>query len=192
MPRSTMQVLKFRRRRESKTNYVKRLALVKGNMDRIVVRKSNRRIIGQIVRYDEKGDVVRYSADSNELKAMGWPSRSNKPTAYLTGILLGSKIKAEDKGSEFILDIGLSSPVKDSIPFVFAKGCIEGGMKVRGNIEIEQKAYDASLIANYAKELKEKDQKAYQRQFGSYIKENVQIEEMPKLFAEAKQKIMKK
>ncbi|MDE1761622.1 MAG: hypothetical protein KGH78_00310, partial [Candidatus Micrarchaeota archaeon] len=77
-------------------------------------------------------------------------------------------------------------------PFVFAKGCIEGGMKVRGNIEIEQKAYDASLIANYAKELKEKDQKAYQRQFGSYIKENVQIEEMPKLFAEAKQKIMKK
>ena len=58
---------KFRRRKLSLTNYKKRLAMVKGGLDRVVVRKSNKNIMGQIVRYDEKGDAVIASADSKEL-----------------------------------------------------------------------------------------------------------------------------
>lgn len=189
MVRRTIKELKFRRRRESKTNYAKRLALVKGNLYRVVVRHSNRRITGQVVDYDEKGDIVRYTADSTELIKMGWPSRSNRPTAYLTGMLLGSKISKEDMEREFILDIGLSAPVLNSIPFVFAKGCIDGGMKIRGNLEIDEKFYNASLTANYAKELKEKDGKAYEKQFATYIKSKVAVDSMPKLFIEAKEKI---
>ncbi|MDE1870232.1 MAG: 50S ribosomal protein L18 [Candidatus Micrarchaeota archaeon] len=189
MVRHNIQELKFRRRQESKTNYAKRLALVKGNIDRVVVRKSNRKIIGQVIRYAEKGDMVLYSADSNELMKMGWPSRGNRSTAYLTGMLLVSKLKEADRKNEFILDIGLSSPVVNSIPFVFAKGCIDNGMKLRGNFEIEEKMYNGTLLAEYAKALKEKEQKVYERQFGEYIKGKIQVESIPKLFVEAKEKI---
>ncbi len=129
--------LKFKRRRQGITNYKKRLALVKSGLDRVVVRQSSRKVLGQIVRYEEKGDKVVATADSAELqKQYGWPSRSNRATAYLTGLLLAKKAKAGE--AELVLDTGLSSPVKDSIPFVFAKGCIDGGLKIIGNIEIER------------------------------------------------------
>ncbi|MDE1855997.1 MAG: 50S ribosomal protein L18 [Candidatus Micrarchaeota archaeon] len=181
--------LKFRRRREAKTNYAKRLALVKGNMERVVIRKSNRKIIGQIIKYNEKGDVVLYSADSAELKKIGWPSRSNRATAYLTGMLLASKLNDSDRKKEHILDIGLSSPVSNSIPFVFAKGCIEGGMKVRGHFEIDESFYNGTLTAKYSDELKKNEQERYKAQFGGYIEEKITPDAIPKLFAEAKEKI---
>lgn len=189
MARKNIQELKFRRRREAKTNYSKRLALVKGNLERVVVRKSNKRVMGQIVRYEEKGDVVLYSADSKELKSFGWMGKSNRSTSYLTGMLLASKLSKEDREKEFILDIGLSSPVANSIPFVFAKGCVDNGLKLRGTFEIDEKVYNGSLVASYAKELKEKEAKAYEKQFGDYIKNKVQLESIPKLFEEAVAKI---
>lgn len=189
MARKIIQELKFRRRREAKTNYAKRLSLVKGNIARVVVRKSNKRVMGQIVRYEERGDVVLYSADSRELKNFGWTSRSNRSTSYLTGMLLASKIKKEDQGKEYILDIGLSTPVANSMPFVFAKGCIDNGLKLRGTFEIDEKVYNGSLVSNYAKELKEKEAKSYEKQFSGYIKNKVGLESIPKLFEEAKAKI---
>ena len=39
--------VKFRRRREGITNYKKRLALVKSGLERVVVRKTNKRIMGR-------------------------------------------------------------------------------------------------------------------------------------------------
>ena len=84
--------VKFRRRREGVTDYAKRLALVKSGLERVVVRKTNKRVLGQVIRYEEKGDKVIASAESGELaKKYGWPSRSNRPTAYLTGLLLARK-----------------------------------------------------------------------------------------------------
>ena len=46
----------FRRRREKKTNYEKRLALVKGEKPIMVVRRSNRYITVQFVEFNPKGD----------------------------------------------------------------------------------------------------------------------------------------
>lgn len=173
--------LKFKRRRQGVTNYKKRLALVKSGLDRVVVRQSGRRVLGQIVRYDAKGDAVVASADSAELaKQYGWPSRSNRATAYLTGLLLAKKAKRE---GELVLDTGLSSPVRDSIPFVFAKGCIDGGLKIIGNIEIDEKAYGAERMVKYAEALS-KSQKGT-KHFGAYGK----VESLPALFKEAKAKL---
>ncbi len=179
--------MKFRRRRESLTNYSKRIAMVKSGLERVVVRKSNSRITAQIVVYDEKGDRIKASVDSRELAKLGWPSRCNKPTAYLTGMLLAEKA---DKKSEYILDIGLSTPVSGSIPFVFAKGCIDGGMRIKGALDIKEEAYNASSISRYAEALK-KDQNKYTLQFGAYAREKVQPEGLQKLFTEVKAKIGK-
>ncbi|MDE1860907.1 MAG: 50S ribosomal protein L18 [Candidatus Micrarchaeota archaeon] len=181
--------LKFRRRRESLTDYRKRLALVKSGMDRVVIRKTNKRILAQIVRYTEKGDVTAISVDSNELEDFKWSPRANRPTAYLTGLLLARKLKAEDAQKEHILDIGLSSPVKNSIPFVFAKGCIDGGMKLRGSIEIDEKVYNYSNV-KHVMELKEKDPDGYKRQYGKYLEKGAAPETLHKSFTDAKAMIL--
>ena len=46
----------FRRRREGRTDYRHRAALLRGKLPRAVVRKSNRNITVQLVTYDDKGD----------------------------------------------------------------------------------------------------------------------------------------
>ena len=74
-----------RRRRTATTNYPKRIRELKGGMPRLVVRKSNRGVLLQVVNYEENGDKVVASATSKELKKMGWEPRCNIPTAYLTG-----------------------------------------------------------------------------------------------------------
>lgn len=183
---ASIKDIKFRRRRESKTNYRKRLALVKSNMCRIVVRKSNKRIMGQIVKYEERGDKVLAYAGSEELKKFNWQSRANRSTAYLTGLLLAKKAKSLSQ--ECILDIGLSQPVKNSIPFVFAKGCVDGGLKINGSFDIDAKVYDLSG-SNYAKELKEKDPEKYKKEYSSYIKAKLEPESLHVLFEEVKKKI---
>jgi large subunit ribosomal protein L18 len=177
--------LRFKRRRLALTDYKKRLALIKSGLDRLVVRRSNRYIQGQVIRYAEKGDVVVASVSSKELDSFNWPGRPNKPTAYLAGLLLAKKYKAEE---ELVLDTGLYTPVKESIPFAFAKGCIDGGMHVKAGLDINESAYDGSSISNYAKKLKSNEMQ-YKKQFGSYLKNSINVEELPKLFAEAKEKI---
>lgn len=179
--------LDFRRRRESLTDYKKRLALVKSGSERVVVRKTNRKIIGEVVRYSEKGDLVIAYADSDSLKKYNWPSRSNRPTAYLTGVMLGriAKSKAKENGGECILDIGLSSPVKNSIPFVFAKGCMDAGMKLKANLEIKEDIYNYSNT-KYAKESAEKKQ----NQYSKFLKNGIKLEELNSLFESTKKKIM--
>ncbi|MGC9037215.1 MAG: 50S ribosomal protein L18 [Candidatus Micrarchaeia archaeon] len=176
----------FKRRRLGLTNYRKRLALVKSNMYRLVVRKTNRRIIGQVVQYDPSGDRVLASADSNELKKLGWPSRANRATAYLTGMLLAKKFKQDEK--ELVLDIGLAASTKGSLPFVFAKGFSDMGKKLRGNFEIDEKLYSAGNVAAYAAMLAKEPEKL-KRQFGEYIKAGVNPEKLEELFSEVKKKL---
>ncbi len=181
--------IKFRRRREALTNYKRRLELVKSGMDRIVLRKTNKRILAQVARYTPKGDVILAQANSNELSAYSWPPRANRATAYLTGLLLAKKY-GKSHEQEHILDIGLASPVKNSIPFVFAKGCVDGGMKVRSNISLEEKTYNASNT-KFPTELKAKSAERYNKHYSAYIKAGVDPQNLSKLFSDAKDKIMK-
>lgn len=179
-------IMKFRRRRQSLTDYKKRLALVKSGLNRVVVRRSNSRILGQVVAYEESGDKVLASVDSRELQKYGWPSRNNKPTAYLSGLLLARKAKQEQ---ELVLDIGLAVPVKGSVPFAFAKGCTDGGMKLRGRFDLPEEQYNGTLTAKYAEHLKGAE--ALKRQFGAYIAKGNDPGSLPALFKEVREKILK-
>jgi large subunit ribosomal protein L18 len=184
---SAIKDMKFRRRAESVTDYRKRLGLVKSGLDRIVVRKSNRRIMGQVVRYSAAGDVVVAHADSSELEKMDWVPKSNRPTAYLTGLLLARKA-GKEASSDHILDIGLTSPVKNSIPFVFAKGCMDGGLKLRSSIKIDEKVYNCSET-KYIAGLKSSDAEKYKNHYTSYTGA-FSPEGLAKAFAQAKEKVM--
>ncbi len=123
----------FRRKREGKTDYKRRLSLLKSKSLRLVIRKSNKHIVAQIIKYADQGDVVIKAAHSIELQRYGWKfNTGNLPAAYLTGLLLGTKSSNE----EVIIDFGLQTPVKGSRIFAVVKGAIDSGLKIKSSEEI--------------------------------------------------------
>ena len=66
MARKQTKLVK-RRRREGRTNYTKRLILLKGNAPRLVVRKSNKYILLQIVESSHAQDKILISVSTKDL-----------------------------------------------------------------------------------------------------------------------------
>jgi large subunit ribosomal protein L18 len=127
--RSPVYTVYFRRRREGKTNYAKRLGLVKSNKTRMVVRKSNKSVTVQFVEYSAGGDVILSSATGAALKKQfKWEPRCNVYTAYLCGLYAAGLAKKK-KVSEFVLDLGLQMPTKGSVVFAALKGAVDAGLK---------------------------------------------------------------
>jgi large subunit ribosomal protein L18 len=180
----TMYRMIRHRRRNSTTNYKKRIASLKGETDRLVVRKSNKAITMQIIRYDKDGDKIVASANSRELKEKGWEPRCNIPTAYLTGMLLAQKIK--DKNAQFVLDIGLYRPVKGSVIFAAAKGFKDNGAKLNATIDFDEKRLSGSHIAGYANGIGENN---YKSRFSSYIKSGFDAKAIDKKFDSLKKEL---
>jgi large subunit ribosomal protein L18 len=125
----------FRRRIEQKTNYKKRIALIKSGKPRLVVRGTNNNFIAEFIEYNPKGDTVICFTHSNELKKYGWKThKGNLPSAYLTGFLCGKK--AIKKIKEANLDIGLTTPVHGSRVFAALKGAIDAGIKINADEKV--------------------------------------------------------
>lgn len=125
-----MRFVKYRRKREGKTDYRKRLRLLVSGSNRMVIRKTNKHIILQIIEYFEDGDKVLVTVNSSELKKYGWnKATGNIPASYLTGLILAKKALRKSIDSA-IVDIGLQTPTKGSRLFAAVKGAIDGGMKI--------------------------------------------------------------
>lgn len=120
----------FRRRREGRTDYRRRIALVKSGKHRAVVRRSNKHMTVQFVTYDSVGDRIVASAVSTELEKLGW-TRSGRcaPGAYLTGYLAGKRALKKGVG-EAVLDVGLRKPIRGCTLFAAMKGVIDAGVKI--------------------------------------------------------------
>ena len=130
MSRTSTFEVKFKRRNEGKTNYKKRLAMLKSGRPRAVIRKTNYNMQVQIVNYKKEGDATIATANSKELVKIGWKHHTgNTPAAYLTGYLCG--VRAKGKGIEkAVVDIGLISPVHGSRVFAAAKGLADAGIEI--------------------------------------------------------------
>ncbi len=105
-----------RRRKEGKTDYKARLNLLKSKLSRIVVRKTNKYVIVQYVKSKEAQDSVIMGVSSKELLKYGWEKKNtgslkSLSACYLTGLLLGKKIKSAGE-NKAILDIGLVRSIK--------------------------------------------------------------------------------
>lgn len=182
----------YRRRREGKTNYQKRLKLLLSSKKRLVVRFTNRKIIAQVVSFAQKGDKVVVAADSSTLKKLGWLySCKNMPSAYLLGLLIGKKA-LDNKCTETILDTGLRSPLHKGKVYAFLKGVLDSGMNIPCGEEIifpDKKRLEGSHVQDYALSIK-KEKELYDRQFAQYLKINAEPEKMVQVFNEIKKKIM--
>ncbi len=188
-----MKILQFRRRREKKTDYQKRLSLLKSEKTRLVVRKTLKNYLVEFVDYTPKGDKVIAAANSMELKKFGWTMPTgNTPAAYLTGLLCA--VKAKGKVKEAILDMGLHDSTKGSTIYAALKGVVDGGVNVPHSPAILPSAdrISGKHIADYAEMLKKSDQAEFKKRFASYIKNNAKPEELPKLFEETKKAVLEK
>jgi len=193
MATKKIHVVPFRRKREGKTNYKKRLRLLLSHKLRLVIRKSLKNIIIQFVEYDQQGDKIILSVSSKVLERdYGWKiNKGNAPSAYLTGLLAG--LKAKQKGiNDAVFDIGLQSSVKGSRIYAAVKGVIDSGITVPCSEEMLPN-YDivkGIKIAQFSEMLKKSSNEKYQRQFSHYLKQNVEPEKISTLFEDAKQKIL--
>ena len=136
--------VKFRRRRSGKTNYKKRLAFMKSEKSRLVVRRSNKYLIIQLVNYDEVGDKIVAQFNSISLKKKGWKhSCLNVPAAYLSGLEI-AKIANKSKIKEAIFDMGSYTPTKGCRIYAVLKGAVDGGL----NIPHSEKAFPSEERLN--------------------------------------------
>lgn len=108
--------VKYRRRRQGKTDYAARRALVlqdrnkyNSHKHRLVVRLTNKRIICQIVYATLEGDRVVAAAQSTELPRYGVKlGLTNYAAAYCTGLLVARRLLQQLKLSTMF--VGLETP----------------------------------------------------------------------------------
>ena len=162
-----------RRRTEGKTDYHKRLKLLKSKKLRVVIRASNNHIKVQIIESKLGGDKVIVSAFSKELKSKFlWNANTgNIPTAYLTGYLAG--LKAKSSGiEEAILDLGIF--YHRNRVLAACKGVLKAGL----DIPFREKLFPENLdercngfhIENYSKLLKNENPEKFEQIFSGYLK----------------------
>ncbi|MEM2876246.1 MAG: 50S ribosomal protein L18 [Candidatus Bathyarchaeia archaeon] len=182
----------FRRRREGRTNYGLRRALLLSGRLRLVIRKSLNHIRLQVVEARLGGDHVLVAATSEELRSrFGWSiSCGNIPAAYLTGLLCGLKAKA--KGIEgAVLDVGLHKPTRGSRIFAALKGVLNSGVKVNcdENLLPGDEVIAGERIKNYA-ELLLTNSELYKAKFSGYLLKGIPPEKITEHFSEVKDRIL--
>lgn len=194
MARIKPQTVPFRRKREQRTNYKKRLHLLFSQKPRLAVRVTNTRIIAQIISFRPTGDIVTLGVDSLKLRTLGWAySCQNLPAAYLTGLLIGKEALAKGV-KEVILDTGVFVPHRNGRIYSFLKGAVDAGLRVphsKEGIFPSVERISGKHIQDYAAHLKAgKNLAPYERHFAQYLKSKVDPQQITAQFEAVKKKIM--
>jgi large subunit ribosomal protein L18 len=126
-----------RRRRECKTDYGLRMGLLKSSLPRVIIRKTNKYFIIQVVESSEAQDKITFGITSKALLDYGWDEKSSGSlksisAGYLTGILAAKKIG----NGEFIIDLGMAINHKGGRMFSIIAGLIDGGLNIRANPKV--------------------------------------------------------
>ena len=171
MARGPKYRLSFRRRREGKTNYHRRLKLIISRRKRLVIRCSNKHTTVQVVDALIQGDKILSQSHSSQLeKHFAWVQNTgNMPSAYLTGYLCGLRAK-KTKIQDVILDIGIVVH-NERIKSAF-RGFLDAGMEVPHDEKWFPKSLEGRVngthIEEYAKLLKKKPS-LYKKKFSKVL-----------------------
>ena len=148
-----------RRRLERKTDYKARFGLLKSGKSRLVVRKTNRYVIAQIVKSDIAKDKVLLGMSTKDLLSLGWPkekqgSLKSLAACYSIGFLIGQKAKTL-KETDLILDMGMHRNTHKSRIYAVLKGAIDAGI----TIPVSEQSLPEEKDINRIKELESLVQK---------------------------------
>ena len=191
MAKSAHYRVHVRRRREGKTDYQARTAMVTSGRPRLVARPSIKNTTAQIIIAKPIGDMVLAAASSRELvKKYGWKAATgNIPAAYLTGLLCGLKAKAAGIDAA-ILDIGMIIPTKGARVFAILNGVLDAGVEVpHGEEKIVADRNKGQHIASYAEELGV-DSDEYKAKFSKFLAADVAPEKLPEHYSTVKAAIV--
>jgi len=232
--------VKFRRRREGKTDYFARKRLVVQDKNkyntpkyRMIVRMSNKDITCQIAYARLEGDRVVAAAYSHELPKYGVKvGLTNYAAAYCTGLLLARRVlkqlnldgqyegNTDINGEVFCvednddgpgafracLDVGLARTTTGAKVFGAMKGAADGGIDIPHSekrfpgYDKEAGEYSADVhrahifgqhVAQYMRELLDKDEDAYKKQFSQSIKNGVTADSIEDMYKNAHAAIRK-
>jgi len=156
-----MKTLK-RRKLEGRTDYGKRLKLLKSNSPRLVFRKTNRFIIAQYVTSKAAQDKIEIGMTSKKLKGFGWPddfsgSLKSVPAAYLTGLLMGREINKKRLKAP-IVDFGMIGVLSKNRGYAFLKGVVDAGVKIKCDEEQfpkEERLFGVHMREDFSEKFKE-------------------------------------
>ncbi len=151
-----------RRRIESKTDYAKRVKLLKGESPRLVFRKTNRYVIAQYITSNEAQDKIEIGMTSQALLVYGWPkefegSLKSLPASYLIGFLIGKEIQKK-KLEVPIMDFGMTRVIKKNKAFAFLKGVADSGVEVNcseENFPEQERVEGKNMKKDFTKTFKE-------------------------------------
>jgi large subunit ribosomal protein L18 len=151
-----------RRRTENKTDYKKRMGLLKSGTPRIVFRKTNKYIISQYVISKEAQDSVKFGITSKELLKYGWPKKfegslKSIPASYMTGFLMGKQI-IKNKLQSPIIDFGMIRVLHKTKLYAFIKGLIDSGIEIQCKEKAfpeEERISGENLKEDFSKTFKE-------------------------------------
>merc|ERR1711890_177176 len=232
--------VKFRRRREGKTDYFARKKLVVQDKNkyntpkyRMIVRISNTDITCQIAYARMEGDVGICAAYSHELPRYGVKvGLTNYAAAYCTGLLLARRILQKFKldsvyegntnidGSMYgvednddgpgafraCLDVGLARTTTGAKVFGAMKGAADGGIDIphsekrfpgydkeagEFSADVHRSHIFGQHVAQYMRELLDKDEDAYKRQFSRSIKNGITADSIEDMYKKAHSAIRK-
>jgi large subunit ribosomal protein L18 len=175
----------FRRRRQKRTDYKMRKAMVVSKIPRLVVRGSLAHMNIQIAEALLNGDRTLASANSKSLASFGWKAPSgNIPAAYLTGYLLGKKALAA-RLEKAILDVGLIGTTTGARLFAALKGVVDAGLIVPHGEDILplDQRIKGEHIAQYAAKIRGLDSPMYDRRFSQYLSKGLRPEDLPEHFS---------
>ena len=183
MAKNAIHTVKYRRKREGRTHYNKRLELLKSGIPRLVIRRTNTSMVLQLVKYAPEGDNVVATFNANQLESFGWSySKKSIPASYLAGLALASKFK--DTVSEAILDLGLQSPAAGTNLYAALKGVVDGGLNVPCSDSVfpPEDRLKGEHIAQGADVL--------EAQATEYKKKGLKLKDLPATFEKVKEKIL--
>lgn len=176
--------LPFKRKFRHLTDYKKRINLLKSGMPRLVVRKSNKYIICQIISFNTVADRVLLTVISKVLDKYGWfLSKKNIPAAYLTGLLIGKKALSLGIHT-VILDIGRYRNTKGNRFYALALGLKHAGLEIPLGLKFDAERITGKHIARFYKDHK------HANQFGMYKSKSLKPENIPLLFEKVKGEIL--
>jgi large subunit ribosomal protein L18 len=181
----------FRRRREGKTDYKKRKALITSRLPFVRTFVSSHNVYAQLIKAAPSGDVTLVSASSTQLPKFGWKgAKKNIPACYLTGLLLAKKSQAFGV-EDAVLYTGLSAYRSGSRFSAIVKGALDGGLKVRVSEDSlpPEERLSGSHISSYAASMKKSDPDLYNLRFGRMISAGLEPENLGQNFAQVKEAI---
>ncbi len=185
-PRNILQRRPPRRALNGKTNYRKRLKLVKSGKPRLVVRRTNKYVIVQIVESRKGGDYTALTVSTRALRRYGWKGGTKSiPAAYLAGFMAG-KLALQKGYSEAIVDLGLHPSHPGSRLYAAVKGALDAGLSIpvgEGVLPPEERVRGQHIV-DYLQIVKESGNTT---QFHALDQEY--IENLPRHFEDVKQKI---